>query len=68
MNIDVPAELNGYFEDTGTTFTVPQADRPVAYVHHITRVRLNAVMAAVISGKSKLDWSGDSGNGNHIRL
>ena len=32
VNIDVSAELNGYFGDTGATFTVPPVDPRIEYL------------------------------------
>ncbi|MBT5702199.1 MAG: type I methionyl aminopeptidase [Gammaproteobacteria bacterium] len=50
VNIDVSAELNGYFGDTGATFTVPPLDPRIEYLCQITRKSLNAAMSAARAG------------------
>jgi len=50
VNIDVSAELNGYFGDTGATFTVPPVDPRIEYLCQVTRKSLNAAMAAARAG------------------
>ncbi len=50
VNIDVSAELNGYFGDTGATFTVAPVDPRIKYLCQITRKSLNAAMAAACAG------------------
>lgn len=50
VNIDVSAELNGYFGDTGATFTVPPIDPRIEYLCQITRKSLTAAMAAARAG------------------
>jgi methionyl aminopeptidase len=46
VNIDVSAELNGYFGDTGATFTVPPVDPRIEYLCQVTRKSLNAAINA----------------------
>ena len=50
VNIDVSAELNGYFGDTGATSTVPPVDPRIEYLCQVTRKSLNAAMAAARAG------------------
>ena len=50
VNIDVSAELNGYFGDTGATFTVPPLDPRIEYLCQITRKSLNAAMSVARAG------------------
>lgn len=50
VNIDVSAELNGYFGDTGATFTVPPVDPRIEYLCQVTRKSLNAAMAVARAG------------------
>jgi methionyl aminopeptidase len=50
VNIDVSAELKGYFGDTGATFTVPPVDPRIEYLCQVTRKSLNAAMAAARAG------------------
>lgn len=50
VNIDVSAELNGYFGDTGATFTVPPVDPRIEYLCQITRKSLAAAMATARAG------------------
>ena len=50
VNIDVSAELNGYFGDTGATFPVPPVDPRIEYLCQVTRISLNAAMAAARAG------------------
>lgn len=50
VNIDVSAELNGYFGDTGATFPVPPVDPRIEYLCQVTRKSLNAAMAAARAG------------------
>ena len=50
VNIDVSAELNGYFGDTGATFTVPPVEPRIEYLCQITRKSLKAAMAAARAG------------------
>ena len=50
VNIDVSAELNGYFGDTGGTFLVPPVDPKLAYLCQSTRKALRAAMKAAKAG------------------
>ena len=50
VNIDVSAELDGYFGDTGATFTVPPLDPRIEYLCQITRKSLNAAMSVARAG------------------
>ena len=50
VNIDVSAELNGYFGDTGATFTVPPVDPRIEYLCQITRKSLAAAMGTARAG------------------
>jgi len=50
VNIDVSAELDGYFGDTGGTFLVPPVDPKIAYLCQSTRKALKNAMKAARSG------------------
>lgn len=50
VNIDVSAELNGYFGDTGGTFLVPPVDPKLAYLCQSTRKALREAMKAAKAG------------------
>ena len=50
VNIDVSAELNGYFGDTGGTFLVPPIDPRVAYLCQSTRKALREAMKVAKAG------------------
>lgn len=50
VNIDVSAELNGYFGDTGGTFPVPPVDPRVQYLCQSTRKALRKAMDAARAG------------------
>lgn len=50
VNIDVSAELNGYFGDTGGTFLVPPVDPKMEYLCQSTRKALRRAMAAAKAG------------------
>lgn len=50
VNIDVSAELNGYFGDTGATFTVPPVDPRIQYLCQVTKKSLKAAMQAARAG------------------
>ena len=50
VNIDVSAELDGYFEDTGATFAVPAVDPRIEYLCQITLNALNPAMEAARAG------------------
>ena len=50
VNIDVSAELNGYFGDTGATFTVPPVDPRIQYLCQVTKKSLNAAMQVARAG------------------
>ncbi len=50
VNIDVSAELDGYFGDTGGTFPVPPVDPSIQYLCQSTRKALRNAMSAARSG------------------
>lgn len=50
VNIDVSAELNGYFGDTGGTFLVPPIDPKMAYLCQSTRKALREAMKVAKAG------------------
>ncbi len=45
VNVDVSAELNGYFADTGATMVVPPISPTKARLCHATRVALDSALA-----------------------
>jgi methionyl aminopeptidase len=51
VNIDVSAEMDGYFADTGASFPVPPVTPEVAYLCQSTQLALNAAIDAVRSGE-----------------
>ncbi|MCB5187196.1 type I methionyl aminopeptidase [Methylobacillus caricis] len=50
VNIDVSAELNGYFADTGATQVVPPISNTKARLCHATRVALERAMSEARAG------------------
>ncbi|MDA0977369.1 MAG: type I methionyl aminopeptidase [Proteobacteria bacterium] len=50
VNIDVSAELNGYFGDTGATFTVGEVEPRIEYLCQVTRKALRAAMNVARAG------------------
>lgn len=50
VNIDVSAELNGYFGDTGATFIVPPVPPRIEYLCQVTKKALKAGMHAARAG------------------
>ncbi|MFT4799877.1 MAG: methionyl aminopeptidase [Candidatus Azotimanducaceae bacterium] len=50
VNIDVSAELSGYFGDTGGTFLVPPVDPKMEYLCQSTRKALRQAMKAAKAG------------------
>ena len=50
VNIDVSAELNGYYGDTGATFPVPPILPQVRYLCQVTKKSLEAAMNAARAG------------------
>ena len=50
VNIDVSAELDGYFGDTGATFPVPPVEPRIEYLCQSTRKALKAAMRAARAG------------------
>jgi len=50
VNIDVSAELDGYFGDTGGTFPVPPVDPRIEYLCQSTRAALKNAMKAAKAG------------------
>ena len=50
VNIDVSAELDGYFGDTGATFTVPPSEARIEYLCQVTRKSLKAAMKVARAG------------------
>ena len=50
VNIDVSAELDGYFGDTGGTFPVPPVDPKIQYLCQSTRKALRRAMDAARAG------------------
>lgn len=51
VNIDVSAELNGYFADTGGTYLVPPVQPEVQRLCDFTREALNTALSAVRAGQ-----------------
>lgn len=50
VNVDVSAELNGYFADTGATMVVPPISHTKARLCHATRVALDNALAEATAG------------------
>jgi methionyl aminopeptidase len=50
VNIDVSAELDGYFGDTGATFLVPPVEPRMEYLCQITKKSLKSAMNAARAG------------------
>ncbi len=50
VNIDVSAELDGFFGDTGATFTVPPVEPRIDYLCQITKKSLRNAMLAARAG------------------
>ena len=50
VNIDVSAELDGYFGDTGATFPVAPVDPRIDYLCQVTKKSLKAAMKAATAG------------------
>ena len=50
VNIDVSAELGGYFGDTGATFTIPPIEPRIEYLCDVTKKSLKAAMKVARSG------------------
>ena len=50
VNIDVSAELGGYFGDTGATFAVPPVEPRIEYLCQVTRKSLKTAMQAARAG------------------
>jgi methionyl aminopeptidase len=50
VNIDVSAELNGYYGDTGATFLVPPIDPRLQYLCQVTKKSLKAAMNVARAG------------------
>jgi len=50
VNVDVSAELNGYFADTGGTIVVPPVARIKARLCHATQLALNHALAEARAG------------------
>jgi methionyl aminopeptidase len=50
VNVDVSAEMNGYFADTGGTRVVPPADPVALRLCHATRLALDGAVAEVRDG------------------
>ena len=50
VNIDVSAELNGYFADTGGTFIVPPTSPIKEHLCHATKLALSAAIAQARAG------------------
>ncbi len=59
VNIDVSAELDGYFGDTGGTFLVPPVDPKLEYLCQSTRKALRKAMQAAKAG-AKLNLIGQA--------
>ena len=59
VNIDVSAELDGYFGDTGGTFLVPPIDPRIAYLCQSTRKALKNAMNVAKDG-AKLNQIGQA--------
>jgi methionyl aminopeptidase len=51
VNIDVSAELDGYFGDTGGTFPVPPVDPKIQYLCQSTRKALRQAMNVARAGQ-----------------
>lgn len=52
VNVDVSAELDGYFADTGATVVVPPVSRSRARLCHATRLALKRALAEARAGRS----------------
>lgn len=50
VNIDVSAELDGYFGDTGATFTIDPVPPRIEYLCQVTKKSLKAAMGAARAG------------------
>jgi methionyl aminopeptidase len=50
VNIDVSAELDGFFADTGASFSVPPENRKKTHLLHNTRLALATAMKAARAG------------------
>ena len=50
VNIDVSAELDGYFGDTGATFTLPPVEPRIEYLCQVTRKSLKTAMKVARAG------------------
>lgn len=50
VNIDVSAELDGYFGDTGATFTIDPVPPRIAYLCQVTKKSLKAAMKEARAG------------------
>lgn len=50
VNVDVSAELDGYFADTGGTTVVPPVSRPNASLCHATKLALESALAEARDG------------------
>lgn len=59
VNIDVSAELNGYFGDTGATFIVPPVEPRIEYLCQVTKKALKAGMNAARAG-AKINQIGNA--------
>lgn len=51
VNIDVSAERNGYFADTGGSFIVPPSTELKEHLCHATRLALNSAISEARAGK-----------------
>lgn len=51
VNIDVSAELDGYFADTGASFPVPPISPEAEFLCHCTRLALDAALDVVSDGQ-----------------
>lgn len=50
VNVDVSAELNGYFADTGATIVVPPISKSKAFLCHATKQALDCALAEARAG------------------
>lgn len=50
VNVDVSAELNGYFADTGGTTVVPPVAKSKAFLCHATKLALDCALAEARAG------------------
>jgi methionyl aminopeptidase len=50
VNVDVSAELNGYFADTGGTTVVPPVSREKALLCHVAKLALDCALAEARAG------------------